>query len=132
MVKRIPKMSDTDIQYALKELDAWRDGLRGSRLTWNLLEKSTGFSRQTLSGKPSIANSFGVAKESLAQGVKPRRPRSADFAEEQVKQLKDQIKNFETLESEWLERWARIAYHCRGKGFTIDDFDKPLPPANRR
>lgn len=132
MAKRAPKMTASDIQYALKELDAWRDGGRGSKLAWNLLEKSIGFSRQTLCTKPEIKSAYDIAKSALAKGLRPRRPKDGDFIEDRVRHLKSELDRYKQLEADWLERWARIAYHCRGKGFSIDDFDKPLPPANRK
>lgn len=132
MAKRAPKMTAIDLQYTLKELEAWRDGQRGRKLAWNLLEMATGFSRQTLSAKPEIKAAYDVAKSALAKGLRPRRPKDSDFMEDRLKHLQGELDQYKRLEADWLERWARIAYHCRGKGFSIDELDKPLPPVGRK
>ncbi|MFN4350536.1 MAG: hypothetical protein ACK4F6_07005 [Hylemonella sp.] len=132
MAKHVPKMSEADLQYAIKELEAWRDGERGVRLAWNLLEKSTGFSRQTLSSKSEIKSAYDAAKESLTKGIRPRRPRADDYLESRLKAMECELDRYKKLEAEWLERWVRIAYHARGKGLTIADLDKPLPPIGRK
>ena len=132
MAKHVPKMTGIDLQYAVKELAAWRDGQRGSKLSWSLLEKSTGFSRQTLCSKPEIATGYAAAKLALAKGLRPRRTKDSDFLEDRVLYLKSEVARYKELESEWLERWVRIAYHARGKGLSIEELDRPLPPAGRR
>lgn len=132
MGKLIPKMSERDLQYVLKELRSWQDGTRGKRLTWAILEKVSGFSRQTLSNKVDIKEEYDKAKLALATGVRPRPPKSDDFLIDKVNQLEKELARYELLEQKWLERWTRIAYHSRGKGFSIDDLDKPLPPAGRQ
>lgn len=132
MAKRVPKMADTDIQYALKELEAWRDGQRGSKLSWGILEKLMGFSRQALSAKPKIKEAYDDTKAALAKGLRPRRPKDSDFMANRIAHLNSELERYHKLEADWLERWVRIAYHCRGKGFSIDEFDKPLPPVKRK
>ena len=132
MPRSVPKMSAADVQHAVRELQAWGDGQRSAKLSWRLIEKITGFSRQSLSAKPDIAKAFDAAKRSLRAGRPPRRPRADDYLEQKLDSLKAQLKQYEQYEAENLERWARIAYHCRGKGFSIDDLDKPLPPVQRK
>lgn len=132
MAKHVPKMTDADRQYALKELEAWRDGQRGSKLAWNLLEKTTGFSRQTLSAKPEIKEAYDAAKAALSQGLRPRRPKNDGYVEDRLKHLTNELEHYKQLEAEWLERWMRIAYHLRGKGLSIEDMDRPLPTINRK
>jgi hypothetical protein len=125
-------MSDTDHQYAIKELEAWRNGERGIRLSWSLLERSTGFSRQTLSSKGEIKRAFDAAKKALAKGIRVRPPRGDDYLENRLKAQEADLERYRNLEAEWLERWVRIAYHARGKGLSIAELDKALPPANRK
>ena len=132
MTKTVPKMSANDVAYAVKELEAWRDGLRGRKLTWNLLDKATGFSRQTLSAKQEIYKAYEAAKLALATGARPRKPRSEDYQLDRIARLELDLEKFKKLEADWLERWTRIAYHARGKGFSIDDLDKPLPEVARK
>ena len=132
MAKSVPKMAASDISYAIKELEAWRDGQRGRKLTWALMEKVTGFSRQTLESKPDIYDAYDKAKKSLAKDTPPRKPKSDDFHINQISKLEKDLKQYKAMEADWLERWARIAYHARGNGLSIEDLDKPLPPAGRR
>lgn len=132
MAKSVPKMSANDITYAIKELEAWKDGLRGKKLTWNLLAKATGFTRQALCAKDEIYSGYGAVKLALASGARPRKPKSDDYQVNQIAALEKELERYRKLEADWFERWVRITYHARGKGFSIDDLDKPLPVADRR
>jgi hypothetical protein len=132
MAKSVPKMSAADVAYAIKELEAWRDGMRGKKLTWGLLEKVVGFTRQTLSAKEEIYSHYEAAKLALASGARPRKPRSDDYQQNKMADLQKQIDLYKGLEADWHERWIRIAYHARGKGLSIEELDKPLPPVDRR
>ena len=132
MSKSVPKMSPVDVAYAVKELEAWRDSQRGRKLTWGLLSKATGFSRQTLAAKEEIYKGYEEAKLALATGARPRKPKSDDYQLDRIAQLELDLAKYEKLESDWLERWTRIAYHARGKGLSIDDLDKPLPVVARK
>ena len=125
-------MSGADVQYAVRELQAWGEGQRGAKLTWQLMEKVTGFRRQSLSKRTEIKNAFNAAKDSLSVGRPARRPRADDYLEQRLQSLQAELELYKQYEQENLERWARIAYHCRGKGFSIDDLDKPLPPVQRK
>lgn len=125
-------MSETDVTYATIELKAWEEGLRGRTLTWARLEKTTGFSRQALSGKVSIKEAYDAAKLALRDGVRPRKPRSDEFLEDRIDGLERELARYKDLETNWLERWTGIAFHLRGKGLSIQDFDRPLPQAKRK
>ena len=46
MVKRFRRMSDSDINTIVADLDRWALGELGSKLTWAVLEERFGFSRQ--------------------------------------------------------------------------------------
>lgn len=127
----VPKMSGLDVDHAVMELQAWRDGERGRRLTWAVLEKSTGFTRQSLSSKEAIKKAYDDAKEALSKDAKPRKPKGDDFLEDRIESLKRELARYKSLEDGWLERWAQIAFHLRGAGLSIDQFDKPLPQAKR-
>jgi len=132
MAKSVPKMSANDIAYAIKELEAWKDGLRGRKLTWNLLEKATGFTRQALCAKDDIYSRYGEAKLALASGARPRKPKSDDYQVNQIAALEKELARYKELEADWHERWIRIAYYARGEGISIADLDKPLPEVDRR
>jgi len=130
--KPVPKMALADVEYVLKELEAWRAGQRGSRLVWELLEKASGFSRQALSAKTEISEAFAETKLALKGGVKPKPPRESDFLENRIASLDAEVKRYQALEAVWLERFARYAYHCRGEGISVDKLDRPIPVADRK
>jgi hypothetical protein len=129
---KVPKMSASDIAYAKKELEAWRDSQRGRRLTWALIAKTTGFSRQTLSAHADIYKLFDEAKKALSSGKRPRPAQSDDYLTDRIAHLQSELDRYRKLESEWLERWVRIAYHARGKRTSLEELDKPLPPVQRK
>ena len=132
MGKKKPKMTQADIQYVVDELKAWKEGQRGSRLVWPLIATASGFSRQALSAKQPIAEAFDKAKQALSSGSMPRAPRGEDFHTDKIENLKSEIERYKALEDAWLERFARYAYHCRAKGFSVDELDKPIPVVDRR
>jgi len=125
-------MSKTDVDYAIKEFQAWAGGQRGSKLTWKLMEKATGFKRQSLWSNEDIYEKYLKAKEALATGVKPRKPKSDDFYSDKVARLEKELERYREMEQDWLERWVRIAFHARAKGLSIADLDKDLPPVARK
>ncbi len=129
---KIPKMATADVEYAKKELEAWRDHQRGRQLTWDLLAKATGFSRQTLASRPEIHAGYLEAKNALRHGLRPKPSRSDDYLRDRITHLENELQRYKALESGWLERWARIAYHARGKRTSIEELDRPLPPAARK
>ena len=51
MAKRFRRMSDSDINTIVADLDRWAMGELGSKLTWAVLEERFGFSRQSLQAK---------------------------------------------------------------------------------
>lgn len=132
MAKSVPKMTLADVEYAKKELQAWASGERGRKLTWELLAKTTGFKRQSLSSRDEIYKEYKKAKEALATGKKPPKPKSDDFYGDKVAALEKELDRFREMEQDWLERWVRIAYHARGKGLSISDLDRPLSPVARK
>jgi hypothetical protein len=132
MSKKVPKMSLADIEFAKKEIEAWRDRQRGAKVTWRLLEKAIGFSRQAMAAKEELAELYHEAKGNLKEGSRPRPARSDDFLEDKILHLTDDVERYKKLEADWLERWVRIAFHARGKGLSIDDLDRPLPPIVRK
>ncbi len=132
MAKCVPKMTPADIEYAKKELQAWASGQRGRKLTWELIAKATGFERQSLWSRSDIYDKYKAAKEALATGTKPPKPKSDDYYGDKVAAQEKELDQYRAMEQDWLERWVRIAYHARAKGLSIADLDKPLPPVARK
>ncbi|OMR67101.1 hypothetical protein AQ750_20300 [Burkholderia pseudomallei] len=46
--------------------------------------------------------------------------------------LRQQLKMYEKLENEWLERWIRIAASLKAHGMSIDQFDVDLELRSER
>ncbi|BDR46202.1 hypothetical protein IPCEC42_45130 [Escherichia coli] len=59
MVKRFRRMSDSDINTIVADLDRWALGELGSKLTWAVLEERFGFSRQSLQATVKWFTEFG-------------------------------------------------------------------------
>jgi hypothetical protein len=125
-------MSQVDVDYAIKEFQAWAAGQRGRKLTWKLMEKATGFARGSLWAKEDIYAEYLKAKEALDTGVKPPGPKSDDFYLDKVASLEKELDRYRVMEQDWLERWVRVAFHARAKGLSIADLDKDLPPVARK
>lgn len=67
--KKLTRMKPEDVQSVLYELDAWEQGEHGKKLAWDILERLSGFSRQSLWAKPEIKNRFESVKEVLRSGI---------------------------------------------------------------
>ncbi|HBB9679218.1 TPA: protein kinase, partial [Escherichia coli] len=69
MAKRFRRMSDSDINTIVADLDRWAMGELGSKLTWAVLEERFGFSRQSLQAKSEIKAAYDNAKRALSGGL---------------------------------------------------------------
>jgi len=139
MVKTIranSKISERKALEIIAELERWRDRELGVKLTWERIESFSGFTRQAMSRHAKIMLAYQDAKRSLAEAGTPSRSRSRgderEYFDQTVKNLRSEIRRYETLEQRWLQRWQRIAFHCARRGLSIDDLDKPLDALNRK
>lgn len=82
MVKRFRRMSDSDINTIVVDLDRWALGELGSKLTWAVLEERFGFSRQSLQAKPEIKAAYDNAKQALSGGLVKTKAQATKEAEE--------------------------------------------------
>lgn len=69
------RMTERDIQMVMEEIEAWKNGERGKKLTWGILEKVFPFTRQTLSSKDKIRTMFN----SLRKGAKPSKQKKINL-----------------------------------------------------
>jgi hypothetical protein len=130
MVKRFRRMSDSDINTIVADLDRWALGELGSKLTWAVLEERFGFSRQSLQAKSEIKAAYDNAKRALSGGLVKTKEQATKEAEElqvEVDRLKAELEAYKRKEEQWLRRWQQIAFHVRQRGIQMASVDKPVP-----
>jgi len=129
MTKRTRRMSNTDIQSIIADLDRWAAGQLGSKLTWAILEQRFNFSRQSLQAKPEIKAAYDYAKSQLAGGLVKSREVAVKENEEiqrENERLKLELADYKRKEILWKQRWQRIAFHIRQRGIQVHQVDAPL------
>lgn len=129
MVKRFRRMSDSEINTIVADLDRWALGELGSKLTWAVLEERFGFSRQSLQAKREIKAAYDNAKRALSGGLVKTKEQVTKKAEElqvEVERLKTELEAFKHKEELWLRRWQQIAFHVRQKGIQMASVDKDV------
>ncbi|MFT0173368.1 hypothetical protein ACLKMY_30970 [Paraburkholderia mimosarum] len=130
------KISERKAAGIVAELDRWRDGELGTKLTWQRIEAFSGFTRQALSRHEAIRRAYQEAKRVLAAPGRRSRSRSRSdeltYLDQTIENLRLEVRRYEALEQQWLQRWQRITYHCSRRGLSIEDLDRPLDELNRR
>lgn len=130
MKKRFSRMSESDINAIVRELDRWALGNLGSKLTWAMLEQRFGFSRQSLQAKPEIKAAYDNAKKALSGELvitKEQAAKEVDKLQIEVARLKAELEAYKEKEERWLRRWQQIAFHVRQKGIQMVSVDKKVP-----
>ena len=130
MVKRFRRMSGSDINTIVADLDRWALGALGSKLTWAVLEERFGFSRQSLQAKSEIKAAYDNAKRALSGGLVKTREHATKEAQDlqvEVDRLKAELEAYKRKEEAWLRRWQQIAFHVRQKGIQMVSVDKAPP-----
>ena len=131
--KKLVRMKPEDVQSILYELDAWEQGERGKKLAWDILERLSGFSRQSLWAKPEIKNRFDSVKETLRQGIdKHNSNHYRRTLEQRIEALENEVKQLKQQQNKWLELWARYEYNARVIGIDTARLEQPLPSLNRK
>lgn len=130
MKKRFSRMSESDINAIVRELDRWALGNLGSKLTWAMLEQRFGFSRQSLQAKSEIKAAYDNAKKALSGELvitKEQAAKEVDKLQIEVARLKAELEAYKEKEELWLRRWQQIAFHVRQKGIQMVSVDKKVP-----
>lgn len=100
------RMTELDIRMVVEEIDAWRDGERGSKLTWAKLEHIFPFTRQTMYSKESIREAYENAQMPLKIGKKDQLGRNLDHLSYiEIQRLKNRILALEIQIEEWQKLW---------------------------
>lgn len=130
MIKRSRRMSESDINSIVTDLDHWAMGELGSKLTWAVLEERFGFSRQSLQAKSEIKAAYDNAKQALSGGLvktKEQATKEAKVLQVEVNRLKAELEACKKKEDLWLRRWQQIAFNVRQKGIQMASVDKKPP-----
>lgn len=123
------RITEIDRTMIVRELEKWRDGQLGSKLTWEVLERTYGYSRQALQSHIRIKAAYKLAKEALKSDITKLRAKSNEDFESirnQVETLKAVVADYVEREKEWQKRWQRIAYNLRAKRFRVDEIDREI------
>ncbi|WP_321920439.1 hypothetical protein [Paraburkholderia tropica] len=129
------KISARRMAAIITEIERWRDGELGVKLTWERIEAFSGFTRQAMSRHAEITRAYQEAKVALAGTGRRSRSRTQEderaYFDRTLDALRAEIEQYKTLEQQWLQRWQRIAFHCFRQGINISDLDRPLDDLNR-
>ena len=130
MAKRFRRMSDSDINTIVADLDRWAMGELGSKLTRAVLEERFGFSRQSLQAKSEIKAAYDNAKRALSGGLvktKEQATKEAEQLQVELARLRTELEAYKQREELWQRRWQQIAFHVRQKGIQMASVDKTPP-----
>lgn len=124
MNRYITNEAEADILTFLKE---WETGRYGKKLTWAILVKSCGYSRQALSGNKSIKEAYNKAKDVLKRACS-----ETDLLEDIVKEnkkLKKALADAQVIIHQYEQKYIRWQSNCAEKGVSVDHLNKPIVPS---
>jgi len=130
MTKHFRRISESDINTIISDLDRWALGQLGSKLTWAILEERFGFSRQSLQAKPKIKAAYHHAKQALSGELVKSKEQTTKENESllcELERLKLELEEYKRKELLWKVRWQQIAFHIRQKGIQVQAADKKIP-----
>jgi hypothetical protein len=126
--RKVRRIGSKELAVIIRYLEEWLRGVHRGPLTWSILEKQTGFSRQALSGKAEVSGLYERVKTQQRKGTKPKRLATVD---ERIARLQEKCDELRTTVDRYDDRWTRIAYHCATRNINIDELEMPLPIVNR-
>lgn len=124
MSRYITAEAESDI---LKYLSEWKTGRFGKKLTWGILNKAFGYSRQALSGNAAIKAAYDEAKQALS-GAANEIDALEDIAKDN-KRLKKELIKAKELIHQYEQKYLRWQYHAQAKGLSINSLNQPVPPS---
>jgi len=136
VIRANSKIGSRKMMAIVAELERWREGELGTKLTWERVEAFSGFTRQALSRHAEIARAYHDAKGALARPGRKSRSRTMEgereYFDQTLERLRAEVERYKVLEQQWFQRWQRIAFHCARRGMSIDDLDQALDVLNRK
>lgn len=124
MSRYITNGDEADIVTFLEE---WETGRYGKKLTWTILVKAFGFSRQALSANTTINKAFSDAKGVL-KGACSEIDALEDIAKEN-KQLKKALADALQVIHKYEQKYIRWQSNSAEKGVSVDQLNKPIIPS---
>jgi len=106
-------------------LAEWETGRYGKKLTWSVLEKAFGYSRQALSGNSNIKIKFTNAKESLKKNDNS----SSDFLKTENEELKKKLNKANELIHQYEQKYMRWQINAQLQGLSIMTLNKEIQPS---
>lgn len=111
----------------LKYLAEWKTGRYGRKLTWEILSKAFGFSRQALNGNLAIKAAYNDAKAALKDAVT-----EIDTLDEVLKELdvlRKQVVKLTKLNNEYEQRYLRWQFNAEKEGISVTALNAPISPS---
>jgi hypothetical protein len=124
MSRYITADDESDI---LKYLKEWESGRYGKKLTWGVLNKAFGFSRQALSGNANVKSGFDDAKAKLKDATT-----EIDVLTEISKEnrkLKKELADANKLIHEYEQKYIRWQVNATAKGISVEALNKVVDPS---
>ncbi len=123
MSRYITKEVTNDI---IEHLGEWEKGIYGRKLTWDILAKGFGYTRQALSGNSEIKAAFDKAKAVL-KGTDGELALLAELIEENTL-LKKKLEEADALIHRYEQKYIRWQINAQAKGISVDTLNKPVDP----
>lgn len=111
----------------LKYLAEWKTGRYGKKLTWDILSKAFGYSRQALSGNAAIKVAYNNAKTTL-RGSASEIEVLENIAKEN-KQLREELDQAKELILQYEQKYLRWQINAAAKGISVQALNTPIPPS---
>lgn len=129
-----PKMTDTDIEKAVRLLDAWTGKLNWARFL-ALLSTEIGhlYTKMAIhKGQPRILDAWNRAKDRLKTGVESVGAKSSGDAaivemHRRIDKLKARNATLEQENNDLLEQFRLWATNAVSHGLTLEKLNRPLP-----
>lgn len=107
-----------------KYLSEWESGVYGKKLTWDILSKSFGYSRQALSGNNLIKSAYDSAKNRLKEVNSDTR--DVDFLIKENKRLERELEAAQALIHQYEQKYIRWQINAIEKSISVEELNKEL------